>query len=554
MPNYGLRPPPYFSGDLPKGILGDAPYGWEHQPNSSTSNTPFNNYFPSEQFVYERLDWQKFKEQLATGLKARPQDAAGMYSNPPFMGAGQMTGPNGAPSWLKDEIGGVRRIVRGYLRRQKVDATDPSSFVRLYFMYNPEEVARTYQSFGESGSVDPNNNAHIEPDGGTASEPWVATMGFTLYFDRQIEVASIEDHPGVMVDLQAFDILAGELIVGNTPSGDAVVLPTGAALPANTDVTTNNAGMIQPKSIAQPITAVFAPALAVEGIVSAVSARITKFSQRMTPTAMSISITLMVAYIGKNNNQATGNDFGGVLPDAKVYKPQEPGFVAPTTQADRDRQTQAGAAAAVDWANAHLMDEQGVYYNNTSHRGDGPPCNTITPAMTDCSSFVWRAFWAVGWSGTDQSDWLHLGGASNSYIPSSRDFMTKIPASSTGTDRRWTILVELPKDKSTKAPDAVDMLAALRKGDVLVRSGTPGHVAFFYGFTTTPTVDNFSDKKVVQLLASTGTDVAASGGTPAHKQGGHLSTTSMDYIWNNYNIMARPEPFGPTTIPIHHTI
>jgi hypothetical protein len=266
MPDYGLRPPPYFSGDLPKGILGDAPYGWEHQPNSSTSNTPFNNYFPSEQFVYERLDWQKFKEQLATGLKARPQDAAGMYSNPPFMGAGQMTGPNGAPSWLKDEIGGVRRIVRGYLRRQKVDATDPSSFVRLYFMYNPEEVARTYQSFGESGSVDPNNNAHIEPDGGLASEPWVATMGFTLYFDRQIEVASIEDHPGVMVDLQAFDILAGELIVGNAASGDAVVLPTGAALPANTDVTTSHAGMIQPVSVAQPITAVFSPALAVEGI------------------------------------------------------------------------------------------------------------------------------------------------------------------------------------------------------------------------------------------------------------------------------------------------
>ena len=68
MPDYGERLPPYFSGRLPKGILGNAPYGWTQQAPLSTDNTPFNAYFPAGGFVYERLDWAKFKQQLNSSV------------------------------------------------------------------------------------------------------------------------------------------------------------------------------------------------------------------------------------------------------------------------------------------------------------------------------------------------------------------------------------------------------------------------------------------------------------------------------------------------------
>jgi hypothetical protein len=549
MPDYGTRMPPYT-----KGILGKAPYGWSGTPPSNINNTPSNQYFPDKQFVYERMDWDAFKKQIAdqgmgTQFGMKPlvgYPAAGYWSNPPFMGAGQMLGPDGAPSWMRDQNGGTTRILRGYLRRNFVTGTDPASYVRLYFMYNPDQVERTYQSLSDSAVLDPTAQQGVETDASIASQPFVATIYFTLYFDRQIEVATVQDHPGVMVDLQTMDVLAGQLIFGDTTGGgDTTVLPPGMSLPDNTDTTANHAGQLQPINTAMPVTAVFSPSLAVEGIISGMSARFTKFSTRMTPTTLALSLNLMVSYVGKNNNQSLANaDVGaGVVPNAGGFDPNATGFTTPASQVARNTQTKTGASAAVDYAMNYLMDSQGVFYDPTmTRRNDGPPCNTRTPAMTDCSSFVWRAFQAIGWA-----DLLNFGVKCGSNAPASDGFVSTINANSSGANRKWYIYRTLPQNTSTD--DAVATFNQMRKGDVLVRKPVGdrrGHVAFWYGTTGTLNKDNW-EKNYIQLVASAGSDVKAANGVPAHKLGGSMSNTSMYYIAQNYHILARPEPWGPTT-------
>lgn len=565
MPDYGVRPPPYFSGDLPVGILGNAPYGWTQQPNiGGGANTPSNAYFPSEQFVYERMDWQKFKEQLASkgGGGVRPQDVAGTYANPPFMGAGQMTGPDGPPSWMKDQIGGNKHILRGYLRRQQIIPGKQESYVRLYFMYNPDQVQRQYLSWDESPTLDAQGGNGQESDASPITSPYMTTLSFTLYFDRQMEVANIVDHPGVMVDLQTFDVLSGQMVFGSSTDGTTTVLTPGMAIPANTDMTNNIAGMLQPKlgNLADTlVTAVFSPTLAVEGILSGAQVNFTKFSMRMTPMTMALTITLRVSYVGKNNNQAVSNaDLGaGTLQHPEVYNPTNPNFVMPTTQSARNTATATGAAAAVEWGFANLMDSgDDGHYDNSDKRDVGAPCSATKPFFTDSASFVWRSLTAVGWAGDSVGDPLGLGGSCTAGSAHAGDFVSAIRSHDRGDGRRWHAWVDKgnedpPGDVSnasgTPKKDytvAAEMFKDLRKGDILVRppgSGKDsGAVAFFYGATGDLTGANWG-KNTIQLLLSPGDD------KKTYKLGGVVQDASMDDIWNDYNIWARPEPFGPTT-------
>lgn len=554
MPDYGLRPPPYFSDKLPVGILGKAPYGWTQQENLSTANTPFNAYFPSENFVYERLDWQKFKQQLVTGLHATPQEAGGKYSNPPFLGAGQMTGPNGVPEWMRDQIGGVRRIVRGYLRRQTVDATSPESFVRLYYMYNPDQVQRQYLSWNEATTLDQGGQMGVDSDSAPSSVPSLTQISFTLYFDRQIEVATIEDHPGVMVDLQAFDVLSGNLVYTQTAAnGDqsATVIPAGMSLPANTDATEDRSGQLRPtmSNTQTMVTAVFSPSLAVEGVLVGATASFTKFSQRMTPVTMALTITLLVSFVGKNNNQTSNPDVGaGTLTNPQVYNPQQ-GAVPGATQDERNYQTRIGAWAATQYALDNLLDTGTDGHYDPDKRDIGPPCTATHPFWTDCSSFVWRSFHAIGWTGTDQGDLLGLGGKCGSGAPDSSTFATNIRRMSSGTNRRWKIWQDMwdedPPNSESSWDDGAAEFAALRRGDVLVRlpgyTKDSGHVAFFISIDGDLSGGNWNNKNIVRILDSGGKNMGS------YKQGGQLRTTSMNDIWYNYNIWARPEPFGPTT-------
>jgi len=562
MPDYGERLPPYFSGRLPKGILGNAPYGWTQQAPLSTDNTPFNAYFPAGGFVYERLDWAKFKQQLNSSVASHGMGPvsiqyAGTYSNPPFMGAGQMMGPNGAPEWMRDQNGGVQRIVRGYLRRSEVNANQPESFVRLYFMYNPDQVQRQYLSWSENTTADPTAQFGYEPDVSPSGIPAITTITFTLYFDRQIEVATSEDHPGVLVDLQTFDVLSGNMIYTNA-NGENLefpVLPPGTVIPSNTDPTANNAGQYQPNANGMHVSAIFSPSLAVDGMLSGVTAQFTKFSKRMTPMTMALTVSLMVNYAGKANNQSLGDLGAGSTQSPEAYNPKAPGYVAPRNQDEINYQTRLGASQAVVWANNNLMDSSGVHYSADSRlRLNGPPCNTRTPFYTDCSSFVWRSFWAVGWSGTDQTDALKLGSSCTTGAPGSITFYGQIMANSGVRDTpnypanaRWTIInifENYPVPDNVSGDANLEQFMYLRRGDVLVqkpgyRGKESGHVAFFESYSGKVTDGK---AKVFHILQSAGGDNGD--GT---KKGGSFADHSIVELWQKYNFIARPEPFGKTT-------
>jgi hypothetical protein len=57
------------------------------------------------------------------------------------------------------------------------------------------------------------------------TKPYLQTdVGFQLHFDRQEEVSRFPDHPGVLVDLAVFDLLAQ----GGSPAGQSTTqnLPT----------------------------------------------------------------------------------------------------------------------------------------------------------------------------------------------------------------------------------------------------------------------------------------------------------------------------------------
>ena len=592
MPDYGTRLPPYTSD---QGVLGQAPYGWAGTPVSDISNAPSNSqYFPADQFVYERLDWQKFKDQIAKqgipgggllGSPLTPFSASGYWSNPPFLGAGQMTGPNGAPSWMQDEKGGTGRILRGYLRRQNVEASHPESFVRLYFMYNPDQVQRSYLSWTDSTTLDPANALGADSSKSPASVPSLTQLQFTLYFDRQIEVATIKDHPGVMVDLQAFDFMTGNMTTTQDAAGGTAttVLPPGMHIPDNTDTTENHAGQLQAavSNVAGDVAAIFSPSLMVEGILASAGVVFTKFSPKMTPTTMQLTITLAVRWAGKTNNQTTNADQGaGVLPGGSYYDPKTGALVPTTSQSDRNAKTKEGAQKAVTYAEQNLMDSQGVHYDSTSPKRDaGPPCNLITPAFTDCSSLVWRAFHAVGWVGTEQGDALRLKSACGAGAPSSGDFVTSFKANGqdmTGValvdanqNRCWRIIKHItPADIQRATTDTasgggnvgslttpVAIFKDMRPGDILVREqghggAAHGHVAFFYG-SSNVTEANWKNTDVITLLMSSGTPMPKGQKDPDYYLGGNITTTSMFIIWGDtssgYDWLVRPEPWGPTT-------
>jgi hypothetical protein len=456
---------------------------------------------------------------------------------------------------MRNSGGGVNRILRGYLRRQKVVAGKPESFVRLYFMYNPDQVQRQYLSWNDSTTLDPANEMGVDSDNAMASVPSLTTLSFTLYFDRQIEVMSIDEHPGVMVDLQTFDVLSGNMVYGDPATGnETIVLPPGMSIPDNTDVGENHSGQLQPTTgnAQTMVTAVFAPSLAVQGVLSGANATFTKFSPRMTPTTMALTLTLLVQFVGKNNNQFVDPaELGGSLANGRLYNPGAEGFVPPNSQEQRNAVTKTGAAEAVAWAEGNLMDGGpggGGHYNNVNKRDDGPPCNTRSPIFTDCSSFVYRSLHTVGWVGVDQGDPLGLGGSCTMSSPSSGNFLSKIRA---GNGTKWRVLYD---DEHESVPSVTDSMMRvfrqMRMGDVLVRrpgfTKETGHVAYFYGWSGDVKADNWKSN-ILLLLQSSGTDKPAVDGNPAYKLGGNKTTTSMDYVWTHYSLIARPEPFGPTT-------
>ncbi len=181
------------------------------------------------------------------------------------------------------------RILRGYIRRASIDASDPTSNQRLYFMYNPESIERNYMAYLDQQALDP-YNALFGSNNMTAP-PGILDFSFELLFDRQLEVATNANHPGTKVDYDYFDLVVRGVVNDVDNSGNAIP--------------DNGIMMINPRNIA----VVFGPELTVHGRPYNASVRFEKFNNKMTPIRMSISITMKAFYIGPIQTLPNYNEF-----------------------------------------------------------------------------------------------------------------------------------------------------------------------------------------------------------------------------------------------------
>lgn len=169
-------------------------------------------------------------------------------------------------------------IFRGYIRRSNPDVGDSTSDYRLYFMYNPEVIQRSYIAYLDQQALDPFNN--MFGSGNIAAPPGVLDFSFELLFDRQLEVARDQAHPGTKVDYDFFDLVVRGVVPDTNSSGNAIP--------------DNGIMMVNPRNV----TVVFGEDLTVQGRPYNASVIFEKFSHRMIPTRLKISVAMKVFYIG----------------------------------------------------------------------------------------------------------------------------------------------------------------------------------------------------------------------------------------------------------------
>lgn len=173
--------------------------------------------------------------------------------------------------------GGDLRMVRGYIRRADGEVTtDPTSKYRMNFMFNPEQIQRSYIAYLDQQALDPFNTLH---SGNLTAPPGILDFQFDLLFDRQIEVARDTKHPGTKVDYDFFDLV----IRG--------VIPQAGHSAAIAD---NGIMLVNPRNI----TVVFNSDLQVMGKAYNAGIRFEKFSHNMTCMRMTISLQMKVFSIG----------------------------------------------------------------------------------------------------------------------------------------------------------------------------------------------------------------------------------------------------------------
>lgn len=222
------------------------------------------------------------------------------FSNPKFM----LTSPLNSQTNKLIE-GPNKNIVRGYIRRSDIDPSDPTSRYRLYFMFNPEQIERNYMAYLDQQALDPYNN--LFGSNNMSAPPGILDFTFDLLFDRQLEVAGDARHPGTKVDYDYFDIVVRGVIPDINNNGSSIP--------------DNGVMMVNPRNIA----VIFSRDLAVHGRPYNSYVRFEKFSHRMTPTRMVVSITMKAFYVGPvqtvpNFNQFTSEEiFSATIPyDEKI--------------------------------------------------------------------------------------------------------------------------------------------------------------------------------------------------------------------------------------------
>lgn len=169
-------------------------------------------------------------------------------------------------------------IRRGYIRRSDIDPADPTSNYRLYFMYNPATIQREYVAYLDQLALDPGNA--LFGSANMAAAPGIIDFSFELLFDRALEVAQDNDHPGTKVDYDYFDLVVRGVVPGGTGEGN--------------EIPDNGIMMVNPNNI----TVVFGQDLTVHGRPYNAAVSFDKFNHRMTPTRMAVSIVMKAFYIG----------------------------------------------------------------------------------------------------------------------------------------------------------------------------------------------------------------------------------------------------------------
>lgn len=337
------------------------PYGWT---GSSTSNRAD---VPTALIGASNVSSEEVQRTLAYEWLESGQLADHNYANPPFTSgaAGRLL-----PS-LVDEFGQSAKILRGFIRRAQWEAGDPVTKARLYFMYNPETIERQYISYLDQSALDPFNTVY--QSGNLVAPPSLLDFNFDLFFDRQTE-AMHSDHPGVFVDYQFFD-----LVVRN-------VIPTDPNQSSN-QLPDNGVMMVNPRDI----TVVFSPQLTVQGRPTNASVRFEKFTHRMIPTRMSISLQMRVTYFGPLLEQSqyqmqAVQDSSALLvpPDQQSVFSIVWSKIVTTVSATADQSGLVGAANAGVRNSAAASTGSG----DAQSRGWGAPCSGgIIPLSVDGVSF-----------------------------------------------------------------------------------------------------------------------------------------------------------------------
>lgn len=491
-------------------------YGWAGAPRYKSGDMPIPDEIPNEdrtifaqQFAYEWLD---------------SGDPLNAQSNPPFL-----TGSGGRlMSDLRNPQGGIPRILRGYIRRADYDTADQMTKARLYFMYNPESITRDYQSYLDSTSLDPFNTVY--QSGNLVAPPSYLDFSFDLFFDRQEESARNAAHPGVFVDYQFFDMVVRNV----TPTNDVT----------NNTLPDNGIMMVNPRDI----TVVFSPNMTVQG--RPLNARVVfeKFTHRMTPIRMRISLQMRVVYFGptKPMNEYTAETFktSETVPFDEIavktftftfreYEEWGVGTQENVSMADQAALLQSNQqvnSSALEAAVAKAA-EVGTTYSGSSRHLVWEHC--------DDASFV-----IGGYKLVDMADELDIDPPAAGGRGTTQVYLTTAPLLEklkSGNWKKskllWSVASAGPTGyESSRAVATKSMKDGnLSPGDLLFRVnylGLPDHVAWFRSYANPGSNDR------VKLYHADSTIGASGVGE---------TEAALDFIVNNYNWCVRPQPLGQST-------
>jgi hypothetical protein len=365
--------------------------------------------------LYERNDWDAIKG---------PADLVSQYQNPPFIGVGN-TGT--MPGYMDGS-----KILRGYARRldavdfnlPNLSAADKARNTRLFFMFNPAEIQRQYLSYADTAGLKTLDTS--DPTSASTPAFTTTTVSIELFFDRGEEVMMYKNHPGVLLDLAVFDMLAGQMPFTHTDIDmlQQKYLATQASTDPkiNAQVTADYLKSSQSLMVdtSMRLAFIMSPNLMFQGTIQSASALFQKFSHRMTPTRMTLSLTLLITYTGQQfdatpYDPATQKALADSQANAALFSDATSTFTV-ASKAAADQYNYDGRRLAVDWASSWTTTPSGSKkavpyslplrnanagndkFDMRENAANSPDHLDHQPGGFDCSTLVYRSYHVLtGW-------------------------------------------------------------------------------------------------------------------------------------------------------------